>query len=795
MMLDTWNCAEFWMAFFCGVVTALTYLYVTEKKQKLLRTTEAYLERSAREFPQLEPGKYPPRRTVYIDYAGAAIPSKSQLDKIRKHEAMIFGNPHTVGDDHDEDARIEVLQRFRCEDYALIWTSGATEACRLVAEHFFLLQQQKGTFLYPVDAHTSVLGMRRIAKRMGATVRAVHDWDDEVPETTGGLAAVTLESNVDGERCPKRVIRGLQGRGFAVVVDAAKYFAFGGCDEAMEADFVIAPSFYKIFGAPTGLGCLLVKRGSAVDRMVAAKRSLGYFGGGGVERASWNEHWEVLRSKIEDCFADGTPHYRGIAALRFGWDEIDRVGGFRAIARHARALGDELRRRLNVLVHATNNSRLVRLYGKGDSSVVAFNVLRDDGSVVSPSLVAALAKARHIIIRAGCVCNVGKCASLLDLSHSDIVAAWERGAACGSADDIHSDGRPLGIVRASFGKDSSINDLDSLVLFIQEAFLNLSQQPNNGEKKIDEPSSIAVPKSSSSSSSYRVDEVMVYPVKGCRGMAVTKWPVLESGRLEKDRAFVVVDETLGVAATAKTHPSLAGIDVAIRDDLLVLTSTKHELEIQVAMALTDEKAVRVCGSERDGVQIADPDGDVSKFFSQILLGYSDADRFRLVSSSSKQSFANSAPVLLVTRRAVAALNNDLQRAGADPVSAAHFRANIVVSETTPSPDFVEESWSSVRLSDLDFDVTGPCERCAAIDVDPGTATKRDGGIVLRTLAALRLNARTSRSKVTFGVFLARPPSSGDNTNVVVGNLCRGDTLTAVVQGPPPPPPPPPPQKS
>jgi hypothetical protein len=40
------------------------------------------------------------------------------------------------------------------------------------------------------------------------------------------------------------------------------------------------------------------------------------------------------------------------------------------------------------------------------------------------------------------------------LSHDDIVSAWRRGAVCGSADDVASDGSPLAAVRASLGKDS-----------------------------------------------------------------------------------------------------------------------------------------------------------------------------------------------------------------------------------------------------------------------------------------------------------------------------------------------------
>eukprot|EP00633_Aureoumbra_lagunensis_P002727 CAMPEP_0197289800 /NCGR_PEP_ID=MMETSP0890-20130614/7067_1 /TAXON_ID=44058 ORGANISM="Aureoumbra lagunensis, Strain CCMP1510" /NCGR_SAMPLE_ID=MMETSP0890 /ASSEMBLY_ACC=CAM_ASM_000533 /LENGTH=199 /DNA_ID=CAMNT_0042761435 /DNA_START=389 /DNA_END=988 /DNA_ORIENTATION=- len=191
--------------------------------------------------------------------------------------------------------------------------------------------------------------------------------------------------------------------------------------------------------------------------------------------------------------------------------------------------------------------------------------------------------------------------------------------------------------------------------------------------------------------------------------------------------------------------------------------------------------------------------ELSNFFAQILLNTTDTERFALIRAApnNETSFANSAPLLLVTRHAVAKLNSNLIKLNAQPITADHFRANLLVSESAQSAEYSEERWSALHFyNGLRFSTLGPCERCATVDLDPDTAIRRDGGIVLRTIAKAQLQADCRRSRVTFGIFLGKPTILKEDTTVldtshhgvyndspekILGRLCRGDTFFVEIE--------------
>ncbi|KAJ8614286.1 hypothetical protein CTAYLR_001172 [Chrysophaeum taylorii] len=663
----------------------------------------------SREFPGLG---------HYLDYAGAGVASASQIASIAK--TPVLGNPHTIGPSSDESVRRMVADRFGARGYGVAWTSGATEALRIVAEF-----ADSPALVYGIDSHTSVVGMRRVFLERGARVFRVRDWKEAPPGP--GLAVVTLESNASGERWD--VVADLRQRGWLVCADAAKLASTATLDIAAlgSPDFV-AVSFYKLFGAPTGLGALLASP-EGQRLLTLSKRDRGYFGGGAVDRVSVtgpDDDWTVVRSDFEAAMEDGTPHFRGIAHLVHGFRELDRVGGPDRIEQHAGVLADELADRLLAL------SPRARVYPRRrGSSIVLFNVFRDDNKVLSPSAICGLLADRGILVRAGCVCNVGACGLALELSHADIVRAWTRGAACGGADDVDPDGRPLGLLRASFGKDSVWEDLHALCAAVETLATTRPMEGPGGP--------------------YRLDEIKVYPVKGCRALENSSSTCrLVDGRLEFDRRWAILDDRLGHLVAAKSHPAVARIRVALRDDRLLLSTDDDDDGIAVPTTTTtsdevDRTTVRVCGETTTAFARRDP--RISRFFSRALLGIDDgSSRFRLVEGF----FANSAPLLLVSRRSVDRLNRALRDAGEPPVTADHFRPNLVVSDLLPpATDHPEDHWTSLDLPDARLRVSGPCDRCAAIDVDPLTAQRTSNA--LKVLTAYRRDARAGR--VTFGVFL------------------------------------------
>jgi molybdenum cofactor sulfurtransferase len=143
---------------------------------------------------------------------------------------------------------------------------------------------------------------------------------------------------------------------------------------ACPPDFVVV-SFYKLFGYPTGLGALLVRRDSAA-LLRPQKR---FFGGGTLAGAVATEDWYVVRDDAPHAWLeDGTPHFLGIASLRHGFAMLNRRGGLTAISERAAALC--LRMAGSMLAfHHSNGARLVDMFGTHEKHVRSYELAQTLG--------------------------------------------------------------------------------------------------------------------------------------------------------------------------------------------------------------------------------------------------------------------------------------------------------------------------------------------------------------------------------------------------------------------------------
>ena len=504
-----------------------------------------------RELPQLIPpiGKTAPEPSsgegeVYLDYAGSALVLKSQLKAIYS-EHQVLANPHSTGPAAARtqrlvlQARQMILQHFdaapgrlaglkpaRGEStrnasdadyhpgYDIVFTSGATEALRIVAERFPWKGETHCTdcgqlstpsiFAYPQSAHTSVVGMRGpamaggtrfVCKPMEQLRRDLHEAEGDRDWTktrscphcpARNLLVLPLECNFGGERIAspsnnalKEFREGLDCQ-WSIMLDVAKAASTGPVSlKTLNPDFACL-SFYKVFGEPTGLGCLFVRR-TAIPLLLSSTRNpYHYFGGGSVDVVLPTTDFAVHKSDNLASLSNGTIHFRGIAAIRHGFVELERVGGMACIRRHSVALARELVSRFCELRHCRTDEPVIVLYGGwarywgGEKCVenepgptVAFNIVREDGSYVGYNEFSKLAALNRppLQLRTGCFCNPGACQLSLGKSNEEIQRNYESaGHVCGDQIDI-IDGKPTGAIRASFGKDSTWEDMDALVGF------------------------------------------------------------------------------------------------------------------------------------------------------------------------------------------------------------------------------------------------------------------------------------------------------------------------------------------
>ena len=227
---------------------------------------------------------------------------------------------------------LRILQHFNStpDDYAVVFTSGCTDALKLVADNFNFRNsvhsnyckpkkgsrdenpKEKsdlnalwkiydgchGSFCYLDDNHTSVVGMREVAKERGASVFCVSKEFFTSDQTHlkcchgNNLCAFPAQSNFSGKRYPLTWINVIKNVRYPtqrdlslrdkedqkhyltlsnksnhvkydktccyennyVLLDAAGYVCTSQLNlQKYQPDF-IPISFYKIFGFPTGLG-------------------------------------------------------------------------------------------------------------------------------------------------------------------------------------------------------------------------------------------------------------------------------------------------------------------------------------------------------------------------------------------------------------------------------------------------------------------------------------------------------------------------------------------------------------
>ena len=468
---------------------------------------------------------------VYLDYAGSALPTRSQLSSIyecnvsrsgltdavdpfveEQCNTQILANPHSLGGGLASDRTWKLMQKsihcvmkhFGVDDeqidleeefvdevctppppgYRLLFTSGATESLRLVAEHFpwschnispcldhklvstvdynsvskheadgissHVVRESalkvKSIFVYPRNSHTSVVGMRNVAMRQGATFHCVPAdelynassvWFQELIQSSveyehksanqplelaeeeevgnfhdvhnqtiwvHNLLVLPVECNFSGDRfdwsntvtaarsanyeifvtskqsnasnCDTQVIKVCYK--WHVLLDTAKAAATS--DVSLSTivpggpEFAIC-SFYKMFGHPTGIGALFIKKQgrrkqihdihesvhaaqddnhnatSDIKRseftIVAHQNTQNYFGGGSVDIVLPHVDFTVKKRNVRmtssnllaskyysaefidlGALNNGTQNFRCISAeLMPGFRELVDVGG------------------------------------------------------------------------------------------------------------------------------------------------------------------------------------------------------------------------------------------------------------------------------------------------------------------------------------------------------------------------------------------------------------------------------------------------------------------------------------
>ena len=438
---------------------------------------------------------------TYLDFTAANLYATSQITRhfefLKTH---LCGNPHStnpsssVATEYVSRARRAVLRFFNAspDEWEVIFAGNASQALKLIGESYPFGPGSR--FLLTFDNHNSVNGIREFARARGATATYVPVVLPEMRVDEGDLAAALAQSqsapfdsargapsdsrrakadhlfafpaqsNFSGVQHPLEWIAQAQAKGWDVLLDAAAFTATNRLDlSKWKPDFVVQ-SFYKLFGYPTGIGCLIARKHTL------AKLRRPWFSGGTITVASVQGDKYYLADG-PTAFEDGTLDFLAMPAIEIGLQHIESIG-IDTIHERVRCLTGWLLERLLALKQTTGKP-LVRLYGppatERRGGIVTFNFYSADGRAIDHRRVEELANKANISLRTGCFCNPGGGEVALGLTGTELSSCFRQPEheTHLTIDDFRLciDGKSTGAVRVSLGMVSNVADVDRFIEF------------------------------------------------------------------------------------------------------------------------------------------------------------------------------------------------------------------------------------------------------------------------------------------------------------------------------------------
>jgi selenocysteine lyase/cysteine desulfurase len=287
------------------------------------------------------------------------------------------------------------------------------------------------------------------------------------------LFAFPAQSNVSGVRHPLSWIKKAQEKDWDVLLDAAAFAPTSKLDlSACQPDFV-SLSFYKIFGYPTGLGCLLIKK-SKFDKLKKPS-----YAGGTITISSAGYSGYFLK-KDHEKFENGTINYLDIPAITIGLNFIHSIG-MDNINGRVKNLSGLILSEFAKLFH-DSGLPLIKLYGPGNTEdrggTFLFNLFDVSGRQYPFEFVEEMANAEMISCRTGCFCNPG----IDELNHClspEQLKTYFVSRDHGDYNDfVNFTRKARGGVRISVGLATTKSDLEKFIRFLKK-FLNKTARQFN----------------------------------------------------------------------------------------------------------------------------------------------------------------------------------------------------------------------------------------------------------------------------------------------------------------------------
>lgn len=426
---------------------------------------------------------------TYADYMGGAIYPESL---IRVHtdflHRSVLGNTHSVSNSSKlslncaDEARAAVLSFFRApSEYTVVFTTNATGALKLVGESFPF--SGGSTYVLSADSHNSVHGIREFATARGSRICYIpclpHGGIDPAlaknillrnrpryKDLSPSLFALTGQSNITNSKSSLSLIEYASSLGYNTILDAAALAPTSVVSLEDTPVDAMAVSFYKMFGFPTGVGALVVKK----SFLAQLKRP--WFAGGTVDVVQVPGTVVTRSPSPHEQFEDGTINYLTLPAVTDGLRFLSAYLPFLplrlttllhyVISSLTRLRHDTTGTPVVCILSRTPSKRLRSVGEQADTgSIISLIFLSPSGEMIPNTFVEHAASQHKISLRTGCMCNPGGAAAILNIQ-DDMKQLY---AGVTRQDFENLMGRELGVVRISLGLASNFYDAWQVIRF------------------------------------------------------------------------------------------------------------------------------------------------------------------------------------------------------------------------------------------------------------------------------------------------------------------------------------------
>uniref|UniRef100_A0A0B6ZH82 MOSC domain-containing protein n=1 Tax=Arion vulgaris TaxID=1028688 RepID=A0A0B6ZH82_9EUPU len=249
----------------------------------------------------------------------------------------------------------------------------------------------------------------------------------------------------------------------------------------------------------------------------------------------------------------------------------------------------------------------------------------------------------------------------------------------------------------------------------------------------------------------RIAAIWIFPIKSFKGFSIQEAECTQLGIKWKeftDRHWTVTTAD-GIYLTMRQEPTMSLIEPILKDDQVQLSAPGMEpICFPVCPDITNNNLSKVI-LKTDTVPSVDCGDEVAEWLSRyfkrpgLRLHFSAPSQEKRDSSNAKKLWDNPAKpgdmcafpdycgYMMLSRASLADLNSRLTK----PVPITNFRANIIIEDCEP---FAEDSWSSVRIGDVQLRALDACTRCILVTIDQTKGIKDKNEQPLATLKKYRL---------------------------------------------------------